>query len=199
MFLISVPIVSALIGWATNRVAIQMLFRPRRPVRLMGATWQGLIPRRQVDIAEKAADIVKDELLTEHVLQQEVRKMKPDPYVDQYALHLVWDRLGPKLRGIPILGRAITDRVLVQINVMVAEELRREAREFLERVAVDAEQHIDVRRLVEDRIKAFPVEELERLVYRLAGREFRQIELMGGVLGFVIGLFQVLLFILTGM
>ena len=37
---------------------------------------------------------------------------------------------------------------------------------------------------------AFPVEQLERLIVEVASRELRSIEVLGGVLGGVIGLVQ---------
>src|SRR3989338_4570246 len=45
------PIAGAIIGWFTNYVAIKMLFRPYRPVNLLGYKLQGLIPKRRKEIA----------------------------------------------------------------------------------------------------------------------------------------------------
>ena len=56
LVLILIPIISALIGWLTNWVAIRMLFHPRKPILIGNFKLQGLIPRRQPDIAEQAAD-----------------------------------------------------------------------------------------------------------------------------------------------
>jgi uncharacterized membrane protein YheB (UPF0754 family) len=55
-----------------------------------------------------------------------------------------------------------------------------------------------VKQLVEDRINSLDLDELERLVHRIAANEFKRIELLGGVLGFLIGLIQLLLLWATG-
>jgi uncharacterized membrane protein YheB (UPF0754 family) len=55
------------------------------------------------------------------------------------------------------------------------------------------ESGLDVERLVADKVAAFPVEKLEQLVLAVASRELRAIELWGGVLGFCVGLAQMLL------
>ena len=57
------PFVGALIGWLTNFLAIKMLFRPRQPKFIFGFLLQGVIPRRQRDIALKIGEVVEEELL----------------------------------------------------------------------------------------------------------------------------------------
>lgn len=198
VFLLSLPLVSALIGWATNRLAIQMLFRPRRPVRLCGIRWQGLIPRRHEEIAHSVGEIVETQLLNQHVLQAEVARIDLQPYVDEYVARLIHARVGPKLRAIPVFGHVAATRVLPQIEQMAREEMRRESEALLRRFASDAESHLPVRRIVVERIRAFDLDRLESIIHRLAGREFRQIEVLGGALGLAIGLAQVALFLVFG-
>ena len=52
--------------------------------------------------------------------------------------------------------------------------------------------------MIEDNIAAFDLERLEGIVNAVAKREFRTIEALGAVLGFVIGCLQVALFWVTG-
>ena len=187
----ALPLIGALIGWGTNCLAVKMLFHPRHERRFFGMRWQGLIPRRHAEIAAQAGEIVQRDLLSAHVLQAEVTKIDLGPYLDEMATRLVWERLGPRLRQIPLLGNFIKDDTLAQLHVIAREEMGREAGPMLHKFASEAEQHVDIKRLVEDRVAAFELEHLETIVYRLAGREFRQIEILGGVLGFLIGLVQV--------
>ena len=58
------PLVGALIGWATNWLAVKMLFRPHRPVGFGPLRFQGVVPRRQKDLAENIADTVQEELIS---------------------------------------------------------------------------------------------------------------------------------------
>jgi uncharacterized membrane protein YheB (UPF0754 family) len=53
------------------------------------------------------------------------------------------------------------------------------------------EEGLDVQAIVERKVAAFPVERLEALVLEVAARELRWIEVLGGVLGLLIGLLQV--------
>ncbi|NLI79698.1 MAG: DUF445 family protein [Candidatus Riflebacteria bacterium] len=56
--------VGFVIGALTNEVAIRMIFRPYHKHRLLGIEWQGLIPKRQPELAAKIATIVTTRLLT---------------------------------------------------------------------------------------------------------------------------------------
>ncbi len=53
------------IGYATNALAIAMLFRPHREVRILGFALQGMVPRRKDEIAVAVSRVVATELLRE--------------------------------------------------------------------------------------------------------------------------------------
>ncbi|MBF0544868.1 MAG: DUF445 family protein [Candidatus Riflebacteria bacterium] len=56
--------VGAFIGYLTNDVAVIMLFRPYRKMRLGWFSWQGLIPSRQDELASKIGEVITEQLLT---------------------------------------------------------------------------------------------------------------------------------------
>ena len=60
----SLPFVSALVGLGTNFLAVRMLFRPRKAFKILGFKIQGLIPRRQAELARKIAQTVEEELIS---------------------------------------------------------------------------------------------------------------------------------------
>ncbi|MGC9449914.1 MAG: DUF445 domain-containing protein [Oceanipulchritudo sp.] len=190
LLLAAFPLIGAGIGWLTNRLAIQMLFRPRRPVRVFWWNLQGLIPRRQSELANRVAEIVETELFNQHLIRQEIAKMDLHPHLQQLATNIVWDRLGPKLRAIPILGNLVNDKLLYNLNKIALEAIIRETEPLLEKVSEEVEKHIAVRKIVEEKIHAFDLDQLEAIVRKLAHQEFRSIEILGGVIGFLIGLVQ---------
>ena len=57
-------LLTTLTGWVTNWVAIKMLFHPRKPMKILGFTIQGVFPPNQQKIAETLGQIVGKELLT---------------------------------------------------------------------------------------------------------------------------------------
>jgi uncharacterized membrane protein YheB (UPF0754 family) len=53
------------------------------------------------------------------------------------------------------------------------------------------EKSIDVEKLVRDKVEAFSSDKLEQILFSIMKKEFRFIEIIGAVLGFIIGCFQV--------
>ena len=192
------PFITAAIGWFTNWVAIQMLFHPREPMRIFFWKWQGLIPRRQPQLSAESAEIIEREILQQHVILNEIKKIELGPYLEEAAHELVWNRVGPELRAIPLLGGFVNDSTLAKFEVMAIAGMKEEAGPLMEKVATEFESSVDLKQMIEDNIAAFDLERLEGIVNQVAKREFRTIERLGAVLGFVIGCVQVALFWATG-
>jgi uncharacterized membrane protein YheB (UPF0754 family) len=72
------PIAGAIIGYFTNDIAIQMLFRPYKAIYLGKAQLPftpGLIPRNQPRLAKRVADTIMGSLLTPEELQRLAKKL----------------------------------------------------------------------------------------------------------------------------
>ena len=192
------PFITAAIGWFTNWVAIQMLFHPREPMRLFFWSWQGLIPRRQEQLAAEAAEIIEREIMQQHMIVREIRKIELGPYLEEAAHKVVWERIGPQLKAIPLLGGFINESTLAKFEVVAAAAMKDEAGPLMEKVATQFEASVNLKQLIEDNIAAFDLERLEAIVNEVAKREFRTIERLGAVLGFLIGCLQLLILLISG-
>jgi len=65
------PIVGAIIGFSTNVLAIVMLFRPHRPVKIGGIKLPfspGLIPKEQAQLAKRLGESLGENILTPETL-----------------------------------------------------------------------------------------------------------------------------------
>jgi uncharacterized membrane protein YheB (UPF0754 family) len=194
--LLSTPLLTAMIGWLTNKVAIEMLFRPRQPVHILGMRLHGLIPKRQMALAAEAAELIERELMQQHVLLQQIRTIDLDPYLHATAKRLVWERIAPRLRSMPLLGSFVSDKMLTNLEELATDEMKREAGPLMERIALQFETDFHVRDIITDNIKSFELDKLEQVVRSIAKREFKTIEYMGALLGGMVGCVQLLLFIL---
>ena len=196
--LILTPFLTATIGWLTNWIAIKMLFHPRDPLNLLFYQWQGLIPRRQKQLAEEASEIIEREILQQNKISNEIRKIDLKPHLDKVAHTIVWNRIGPQLKSIPLIGGFINESTLAKFEVIAASSIKEEAEPLVEKVASEFQSTINFKNIINDNIAAFDLERLENIVNQVAQREFKTIEHLGAVLGLLFGCAQVLLFILTG-
>lgn len=76
--LIAPPILGGIIGYFTNDLAIKMLFRPYRPIRVGRRTLPftpGLIPRNQERLSKRVSDTIMSSLLTPEELQNLARRL----------------------------------------------------------------------------------------------------------------------------
>ncbi len=196
--LVVMPLVGALIGWVTNWLAVVMLFRPRAPLRLPLLPWtlHGLLPRRQADLARAIGEIVEKELLPpEHLLERwESLGLQQD--VTQAAVSHVSRRIDEKLaRFLPPPARSA---LLAVVEEIVARETTHLMTALVKRLQGRFQKDIGLAALVEERILTLDLDQLEALVLRIARTELRHIELLGGVLGGLIGLIQALLLLAWG-
>lgn len=71
--LISGPLIGGIIGYCTNYIAVKMLFRPLKPVKIGNFTLPftpGIIPKRKDKLAEAIGDAVGHNLFTKQDLQE---------------------------------------------------------------------------------------------------------------------------------
>jgi uncharacterized membrane protein YheB (UPF0754 family) len=198
VIILSIPLVTAFIGWMTNRLAIRMLFRPRQPVPILGYSWQGLIPKRQQEIARRTAEIVEREILSQNLLRKELDAVDFEDYISEFTRRVIRDKMGDRLRTIPILGGFINDNTLQRLADLAGQEMKKQAPYLKERLSAEMERRLPIRELIESRIASFELSRLEEMIHQIAAREFRAIEQLGAVLGFVVGLVQLLLLLALG-
>ena len=60
----TLPFIAALIGWLTNYIAVKMMFRPKKAVKIGPFTFQGIFPKRHKAFAEKIGALVADKLFS---------------------------------------------------------------------------------------------------------------------------------------
>ncbi len=71
------PLIGAVIGYATNKIAIKMLFRPYREKKILGMKvpfTPGVIPRERQRIGKSLGEAVGENLLTTEVIEKELLK-----------------------------------------------------------------------------------------------------------------------------
>lgn len=180
-----VPLLGGIIGFLTNWVAVQMLFRPRQPV--LG--FQGLIPRRQPDLAKSVSKVIADELLNSEELLKPLETMDLRNEFDG-LVGTALERKAEDLRKMPLLGSFITEERLANIRALVVEELVAAQPKIVRRLQERLGDSIDIAGLAEAKLASFELDRLERVVWRVASKEFRAIEVWGLVLGVIIGFAQ---------
>jgi uncharacterized membrane protein YheB (UPF0754 family) len=190
--IILIPTIAALIGWITNFIAIRMLFRPRTPINLGVCTLHGLVPKRQAEIARSIGDVVARDLISHDditsVLKLPETKGKISSEIEQ--------EIDGFIRGFaeqnPMVGMFLQGEALLKVRSALINQLEERTPRLIEHVITAVEDKVDFQKIVESKVATLELDRLEELINRVASRELRTIELLGGVLGFLVGILQLL-------
>lgn len=193
-----IPVISAFIGWVTNLIAVKMLFRPQHPVRVLGITIQGIFPKRQQAFAQKLGKLVSEELLSfdeiAKTISQPANLEKLNPLIEEHVDKFLRVKLSSEM---PMISMFIGDKTIQQLKKVFMEELTGLFPVFMEQYAHQLKDQLDLERIVTEKVAAFSPVKLEEILLQIMSKEFRFVEIIGGVLGFLIGLLQVALTLAT--
>ena len=183
---ILLPLIGGVIGLVTNYIAVKMIFRPLKRRRILFVPFHGLVPRRQKELAKSIGKVVGSHLVEHKDIVKSFEKLDFDS-----LLGGVLERgLGPKiqeLRSLPLIGGFLTEERVGDIKVAIQKSILQHKQTILDEI----EKGLDVQKMVEQKVAAFPVLKLEQLILDVAKKELQAITWWGGVLGALIGLLQV--------
>ena len=195
-YCVSLPLVAALIGWTTNFLAVKMIFRPHRPLNILGIKFQGLIPKRHADLAGKIADTVETHLISNRDVEQALRSAQVEEHIIALISQRVDAIIKEKAVAIPLIGMFISGDMSSKIQEMVSAEIRESMPTLIDGLLKGLDDSLDFRSIVYNKVLSFELNHLERIIYEISARELKTIELLGGVLGFIVGLVQVAAYLL---
>ncbi|MEE0137492.1 DUF445 domain-containing protein [Fusobacterium ulcerans] len=183
--------IGAMIGWITNYVAIKMLFRPYKEINFGLFKIQGLIPKRKHEIAVSIADTVQKELIS----LKDVTSSLDGEELEIRMGNMIDKILDAKLEGelvkkFPMLAMFMSDDMLRKIKSMIKTSILENKDTIIEMFSNYLEEKVDFREIIIKNVDGFSLEKLEDITYSLAKKELKHIEVVGAVLGGIIGFFQ---------
>ena len=193
-----IPLISAGIGWFTNYLAIKMLFYPRRERNFIFFKFQGIFPKRQEVLAARLGKIVAEELFSLEIIKQRV----DNPNTRKDIKHRIEIEVAIYLRErvkakIPLGANLIlNDKRIEQIKDIICKEVEGFIPKIMEEFSYRLDK-INIEKIVYTKVASFSSEKLENLLMGVLKKELKFIEIAGAILGFFIGLIQVLLILVS--
>ncbi len=193
-----IPLISALVGWFTNVVAIKMMFHP---VEFVGIPpylgWQGVIPANALRLAKVSNALITGKLLSLRQLFDET--FNADSFagnigsvIDEVTEQVI-DEVANKH------AKPMWDNAGEFMQSTVREKVRAEVIEVSRAIAMDMADDIDDIMDIEktvleamDRHKAL----MGEMFYEVGRNEFKFIERSGLYFGFLLGIFQMIIWVL---
>ena len=185
------PICGFAVGWATNWVALNMIFRPVTPIRTMGITLHGLFLKRQDEVSELFCRLVTEEILT---VDKVAQAMLRGPHADRTRalIQKHFETLVDDAAGIikPLAQVAIGPKGFADIKQETGLKAIDISRETLSDPLFNKERARAVQDIMAERMRALPSEDFQNLLRPCFQEDEIKLILIGGVLGALAGLGQ---------
>ncbi len=196
--MILIPFISAFIGWFTNWIAIKMLFHPKEPKKILFITFHGIFPKRQKQFAEKLGKLVSSELISFAEIERKITDLDNIKELMPLIEGKIDEFLRNKLsEAFPMISMFIGDSTINQLKGVFMNELEIIFPDLIQSYMKKLESQLDLEKMVTEKVYGFSSDKMEEILNQIMSKEFRFVEIIGGVLGFIIGVFQVIITLLT--
>ena len=187
-------LISGAIGWITNWVAIKMLFRPHREINFGLFKIQGLIPKRKSEIGSGIANIIQNELISVKDVIANIDREEFSKRLNSLIDEVLDKNLKKKVKEkFPLLQMFFTDKVAKDVGNTIKDIVMENQEKIFEIFSNYAEENIDFEIIISDKISNFSLDKLEEIITLLAKKELKHIEVIGAILGMLIGAVQYLI------
>ena len=192
--LLVMVLISGAIGWITNWVAIKMLFRPHKEINFGLFKIQGLIPKRKAEIGTGIASIIQNELISVKDVISNIDREEFSKRLNSLIDDVLDKNLKKKVKEkFPLLQMFFTDKVAKDIGNTIKEIVMENQEKIFEIFSNYAEENINFEVIISDKISNFSLDKLEEIITLLANKELKHIEVIGAILGMLIGAVQYLI------
>ncbi len=188
-----IPIFGAAIGWVTNYLAIKLLFHPKKPLDLKFFTLQGIFPKNKHKLAGRLGAVVQKDLISFSDIKKRLQDADSMHQMSVEVSNHVELMIRERIHGTKFAQTVIPEGVIKGIHNLVVEDIEAALPQMIGQYMDKIEQKLDIEKMVFDKVSNFSDDKLEDLILAITAKEFKFIELVGAVLGFLIGLIQLFL------
>lgn len=188
-----IPVISALIGWFTNFLVVKFLFWPRTAYKVPLANFyiQGVFGRRKPEIARAISQVVSQDLMSREKMIESIDREEASKNMVDFTETKIAEVVDKRLST--LLPTAVKKKISDIITNIIKEDLNETVNEDMERLLKDGIEQVKIEEIIEREINSLDVKEVEKISFKVASKEFKFIEVFGGVLGFVIGTVQLII------
>jgi len=190
------PVAGFFVGYATNYLALYVIFKPILPKKVCCFTFQGLFMTRQEEVAQEMAYTSREYYLKgEYMWEEILTGSKCEKFyglLDEVTERFIDQKSGAvgRLAATVVLGPGGYDRVKKQVAKVIREELP----ESVKLGHKYTEEVLNVEPEMRERLAALPPDQFERVLHPAFEEDELLLVLVGAVLGLIVGGLQVVLY-----
>jgi uncharacterized membrane protein YheB (UPF0754 family) len=187
--LLSIPLISAIVGWGTNFLAVKMMFYPLKFVGIPPIFgWQGIIPSKALEMAEIQVDLVLGKLLHIDEIAQRLDANEISKLIERRLgqvlrkiINDVMEETAPKLWAmLPVQGK---NMLYMRIEADIPNVVNKMVSDFQNNV----DEILDIKKIVISELLDSP-KLINEIFLKSGAKEFPFIIKSGAYFGFLFGL-----------
>jgi uncharacterized membrane protein YheB (UPF0754 family) len=187
------PAFGGFVGFFSDWIALQMMFRPLRPKKILGVTIQGLFIKRQNEVAADYAALISKQLLTSRNMMEELFSGTHSDRVIELVSRHVKQEIDLQAGIVrPLVVYAMGGEKYQRLKEQVATRILAQLPETMKHVESYAEDAMDIRNTLVTRMQQLTPEEFEGMLRPAFKEDEWSLIIVGAVLGFLVGEMQIL-------
>lgn len=175
-----------------------ILFKPAEPISILGYKIQGIIPASLPGLIQHLKSSLPTLLPSFDSLEARFTKTenfeKIMPLIENHVDDFLRNRLSVEM---PVISMFIGDKTISKLKGAFMTEIESLFPVVMKQYAANLKTELDLEHIVIQKVAGFSSDKLEEVLYQIMSKEFRFVEIIGAVIGFIIGLVQVLITELT--
>ena len=187
------PACGFLVGWATNWFALNIIFRPVEPRKILKFELQGLFLKRQDEVSDTFCQIVTEEILTVSAITD---ALLSGPHADRTRgiIKRHFENLVDEAAGVlkPLTQVALGPEKFAQLKNDTGLKAISLSRETLQDPLFNQERAGIVRSIMSSRMKSLPSEDFQSLLRPCFQEDELKLIIIGGLLGAGAGMLQLI-------
>lgn len=184
-------VIGSMIGWVTNYIAIKMLFRPYKEINLGIFKIQGLIPKRKHEIGLSLAETIQNELISMADITERLSNANIEVAMEKVIDDILEKKLATEITTkFLMLAMFLNESTLNKIKEIIKNSIMENKDQIIGMLFETLEKNVNFKEIIVEKVDAFSLEELERIIFSLAKKELKHIEVVGAILGGLIGVAQ---------
>lgn len=188
------PLFGVIVGYATNWIALRIIFQPLEPKKIGPYTVQGLFLKRQKEVAEIWCDIVTREIITVHNIMHAVLfgegAAKTQAIIRRYMTEMV-DSAVNIIK--PVAQLAFSAEDFEKIQESASEKALIATSSAFDDPEFTRERARIVKEMIQERMVNLPPAEFQNLLRPAFQEDEMKLILLGAALGFAAGMAQLFL------
>lgn len=186
--LLSIPLISAFVGWSTNFLALKMMFYPMEFIGIKPIFgWQGLIPAKRKEMAEIAAELVLGKLLNASELAAKLDAKELTKGIERRLKQVLRKTVNDVMReSAPQLWAALPVHAKNLVYMRIEADIPKVVDNMVDDFKHNVEEIIDVKELVVTKLTESP-EIINEIFLKSGEKEFPFVEHSGFIFGLLFG------------